>query len=81
MSGSLTTSLRGWALDADERERLVTDLGSTNAMILRNHGLLTLGRSVAEAWTTMWEFERALPDPSAGPIDRAGHPPSAAFRY
>ena len=49
----------GVALDADECERLVTDLGSTNAMILRNHGLLTLGRSVAEAWTTMWEFERA----------------------
>ena len=49
----------GVALDADERERLVTDLGSTNAMVLRNHGLLTLGRSVAEAWITMWELERA----------------------
>ncbi len=49
----------GVALDADERERLVTDLGSTNAMVLRNHGLLTLGSSVAEAWITMWELERA----------------------
>ena len=28
-------------------------------MVLRNHGLLTLGRSVAEAWTTMWDLERA----------------------
>ena len=49
----------GLAVDADERERLVTDLGSTNAMILRNHGLLTVGGSVAEAWTTMWQLERA----------------------
>ena len=49
----------GLAVDADERERLVTDLGSTNAMILRNHGLLTVGGSVAEAWITMWQLERA----------------------
>ncbi len=39
----------GIADDLDERERLVRDLGSNRAMILRNHGLLTTGRTVAEA--------------------------------
>jgi ribulose-5-phosphate 4-epimerase/fuculose-1-phosphate aldolase len=39
----------GIALDIDERTRLGRDLGRNNAMILRNHGLLTCGRSVAEA--------------------------------
>ena len=46
-------------MDVDERERLVTDLGGNNAMILRNHGLLTVGRSVAEAWVRMWQLELA----------------------
>lgn len=49
----------GLAVDTEERERLVTDLGDKDAMILRNHGLLTVGRSVAEAWTMMWQLERA----------------------
>ena len=49
----------GLAVDTDERERLVTDLGDKDAMIMRNHGLLTVGRTVAEAWTLMWELERA----------------------
>ena len=39
----------GLALNHDERERLVADLGTKNAMILRNHGLLTCGRGVPEA--------------------------------
>ena len=49
----------GVAVDVDERERLVTDLGGNNAMIMRNHGLLTVGRSVAEAWVRMWQLELA----------------------
>ncbi|MCY4625445.1 MAG: class II aldolase/adducin family protein [Chloroflexi bacterium] len=49
----------GVALDVEERERLVTDLGDKNAMILRNHGLLTVGSSVGEAWTRMWMLELA----------------------
>ena len=50
----------GIALDHGERERLVRDLGpSHQAMILRNHGLLTLGASVAEAFILMVNFERA----------------------
>ena len=35
------------------------DLGDNNAMILRNHGLLTVGRSVAEAFQVMFNLQRA----------------------
>jgi ribulose-5-phosphate 4-epimerase/fuculose-1-phosphate aldolase len=48
----------GIALDLDERSRLVRDLGPHFAMILRNHGLLTCGRSVAEAFQFMFQLER-----------------------
>jgi ribulose-5-phosphate 4-epimerase/fuculose-1-phosphate aldolase len=45
----------GIAVDLDERERLGADLGATNtAMILRNHGTLTVGKSVAEAFVSMY---------------------------
>ena len=48
----------GIALDTDERTRMTTDLGAENrAMILRNHGLLTLGKSVAEAFEMMYFLE------------------------
>ncbi len=40
----------GVALNLDERERLVRDLDGKNAMVLNNHGLLTVGRTVAEAF-------------------------------
>jgi len=50
----------GIALDHAERERLVADLGtSLKALILRNHGLVTLGRTVAEAFILMFNLERA----------------------
>lgn len=50
----------GIALDHAERERLVADLGpQRRALILRNHGLITLGRSVAEAFILMFNLERA----------------------
>ena len=50
----------GIALDDDERERLVADLGpSAQALILRNHGLVTLGRNVSEAFILMLNLERA----------------------
>ena len=53
-------AFEGIALDHDERERLVADLGPTaKAMILRNHGLITLGRTVAEAFILMVNLERA----------------------
>jgi ribulose-5-phosphate 4-epimerase/fuculose-1-phosphate aldolase len=40
----------GVALDLDERERVVADLGTKNAMLLRNHGTLTAGGSVASCY-------------------------------
>jgi ribulose-5-phosphate 4-epimerase/fuculose-1-phosphate aldolase len=47
----------GPAVDMDERSRLVADLGPHDAMILRNHGLLTCGRTVAEAFQAMYLLE------------------------
>jgi ribulose-5-phosphate 4-epimerase/fuculose-1-phosphate aldolase len=49
----------GIAQDLDERGRLVRDLGDKPAMILRNHGLLTVGRTVAEAFQYMYYLEQA----------------------
>src|SRR5713226_7561491 len=49
----------GLALDEDEKPRLVADLGNKNYMILRNHGLLTIGRTAAEAFLGMFLLERA----------------------
>ncbi|MFP5475393.1 MAG: class II aldolase/adducin family protein [Gammaproteobacteria bacterium] len=50
----------GIALDHGERERLIADLGPTaRVLILRNHGLVTLGRTVAEAFILMHNLERA----------------------
>ena len=47
----------GIALDLDERDRLVRDLGDNNAMILRNHGLLTTGASIPETFNAMHRLE------------------------
>ncbi len=49
----------GVALEDDEKPRLVRDLGSRSFLMLRNHGLLTVGRSVAEAFVAMYFFEAA----------------------
>jgi ribulose-5-phosphate 4-epimerase/fuculose-1-phosphate aldolase len=52
-------AFEGIAVNVAERERLVTDLGAHKAMILRNHGLLTCGGSVAEAIILMLNLDRA----------------------
>lgn len=49
----------GLALNEDEKSRLVSDLGNNNNMILRNHGLLTIGKTAAEAFLSMYMLERA----------------------
>ena len=49
----------GIALDLDERERLVADLGEHRAMILQNHGLLVAGRTIPEAFNNIYYLERA----------------------
>ncbi len=43
----------------DEKPRLVASLGAANMLILRNHGLLTCGATVPEAFTNMWALQRA----------------------
>ncbi|MFC4278168.1 class II aldolase/adducin family protein [Achromobacter aloeverae] len=50
---------QGIALDLEERESLVKDLGAHKAMILRNHGLLAAGSTVAEAFVNIYYLERA----------------------
>jgi ribulose-5-phosphate 4-epimerase/fuculose-1-phosphate aldolase len=49
----------GIADDVGERERLVADLGDHEAMVLRNHGLLVVGRTIAAAFDVLWRMERA----------------------
>jgi ribulose-5-phosphate 4-epimerase/fuculose-1-phosphate aldolase len=49
----------GLALNEEEKPRLVADLGDKSHMILRNHGLLTVGRTAAEAFLAMFLLERA----------------------
>lgn len=45
--------------DLDERQRLLADLGEKQAMILRNHGLLVVGRNVPETFLRLYQLERA----------------------
>jgi len=47
----------GPALRDDEKPRLVADLGDRTSLILRNHGLLTVGETVAEAFIAMYYLE------------------------
>jgi ribulose-5-phosphate 4-epimerase/fuculose-1-phosphate aldolase len=49
----------GVAIDLDERERLVADLGDKNAMILRNHGTLAVGKTIGECFVRLYFLERA----------------------
>ena len=49
----------GIALNEDEKPRLVSDLGEKNFMILRNHGLLTVGPTIPDAFLFMYALETA----------------------
>lgn len=49
----------GFAVDEDERRSLVADLGNRSVMILRNHGVLTCGRSISEAFRLTYYLEQA----------------------
>lgn len=49
----------GVALNPDEKARLVADLGTTNFMILRNHGLLTCASTIADAFLNMFVLQRS----------------------
>jgi ribulose-5-phosphate 4-epimerase/fuculose-1-phosphate aldolase len=49
----------GIATDLDERQRIARDIADLNVLILRNHGLLTVGRTAGEAFMWMYRAERA----------------------
>ena len=49
----------GVAVDLDERERLIADIGDKGAMLLRNHGTLAVGETVGEAFVKLYFLERA----------------------
>jgi ribulose-5-phosphate 4-epimerase/fuculose-1-phosphate aldolase len=49
----------GVAIDLDEQARLVRDLGPHKVMLMRNHGILTTGRTPGEAFMLLYYFERA----------------------
>ncbi len=49
----------GVALNDEEKPRLVADFGEKTYLMLRNHGLLTVGRTVADAFLNMYVFEAA----------------------
>ena len=60
MGGLAYHDYEGIALNLDERERLVADLGPTKRlMMLRNHGTLAVGSTAAECWVGMFFLERA----------------------
>jgi ribulose-5-phosphate 4-epimerase/fuculose-1-phosphate aldolase len=74
----------GVAFRDDEKPRLQADLGAANFLMLRNHGLLTVGKTIADAFLSMYTFENtcriqidaqaglrlALADPKTGPHRR-----------
>ena len=60
MSNIAYHDYEGIALNLDERERLVADLGPTKKlMLLKNHGTLSVGATAAECWLGMFYLERA----------------------
>ncbi len=70
----------GVAVDLDERERIIADLGPKCAMLLRNHGTLAVGETVGEAFIRIYFLERACQAQilalSAG--DNLNNPPQGA---
>ena len=68
----------GPAMRLDERSRLVASLGADNqALILRNHGLLTLGRTIPEAFIRFWRLNRSCEIQLAAQSAKLRVPPPA----
>lgn len=73
----------GVATDLGERERIVADLGHKGAMLLRNHGTLTVGETIAACFTKMYFLERACEAQImalSGGVALLNHPPEAAVQ-
>jgi ribulose-5-phosphate 4-epimerase/fuculose-1-phosphate aldolase len=49
----------GLTVEDDEKPRLIANLGDKRLAILRNHGLLTCGRTIPEAFINLWTLQRA----------------------
>ena len=49
----------GPSMRLDERSRLVRSVGTNDAVVLRNHGLLTIGRTIPEAFIRFWRLNRS----------------------
>ncbi|HKC44493.1 MAG TPA: class II aldolase/adducin family protein [Burkholderiales bacterium] len=69
-------NFEGVTVDEGEKTRLVASIGDRHAVILRNHGLLTWGHSVPEAFMWLWTLQRAcdvqIAAASAGPLKALG---------
>lgn len=50
----------GFAVNLEERQRLIRDMGSNAVLILRNHGTLVAGSTIAETFSMMWHLEKAM---------------------
>ena len=59
LAGLAYHDYEGVALVDDEKPRLVADLGTKNYFMLRNHGLLTVGPTIPDAFQLMYTFEAA----------------------
>jgi ribulose-5-phosphate 4-epimerase/fuculose-1-phosphate aldolase len=74
----------GVALREDEKPRLVADLGERTFLMLRNHGLLTVGRTIPEAFLNMYLFENTcriqIDAQAGGELNLIGPGPIAANR-
>ncbi len=57
LAGLAYHAYEGVAFRDDEKPRLQADLGSANFLMLRNHGLLTVGPSIGDAFLSMYVFE------------------------
>ena len=62
----------GVTVNPDEQQRLLADIGSHRAVVLRNHGLLSWGGDITEAFMWLWTLQRAcdvqIAAASAGPV-------------
>lgn len=59
LSGLSYHDYEGVALNPEEKQRLVADMGATQFLILRNHGLLTCAASIPDAFLNMYILQRA----------------------
>ncbi|MCG6873871.1 MAG: class II aldolase/adducin family protein [Betaproteobacteria bacterium] len=66
----------GITVNEGEQERLLASMGNKQVLILRNHGLLTCGRTIPEAFMWLWTVQRAcdvqIAAASAGPLRKLG---------